>query len=89
MTIVTDHKWKPFVYRGEVPRKVLAEDLDWVDSNTIEGYFRYRGVWYHLSEFVCSDMIDGYHGFLPHTSSSSVAVEVAEDGKSYRVATVF
>lgn len=88
--IRTNHHWRPFLYRTEVPDAVLASEFDWTDpGDDIDGFFRYRGAWYHLSEFLREDSIPGFHGFHGDSYFSGVAVAVSDDGERYKVATVY
>jgi hypothetical protein len=95
MRYTTDHKWKSFKYRYEVPQAVLDSDFDYQDAEeTFDGYFRYRNVWYHLDGFMRSD--DGHfsdapiriHGFASDSAFSGVGIEISSDGETYRVTTV-
>ena len=87
-TITTDHKWKPFVYRYDVPESVLADQFDYQDPNeTIDGFFCYRGTWYHLDQFMRVGYPgpfgqtdeNGYHGFAGDSYFSGVAIKLSED----------
>lgn len=41
LKIVTDHKWKQFRDRSEVPAR-LASDFDWLDADTDDGFVTIR-----------------------------------------------
>jgi len=99
LTIVTDHKWKQFRYRYEVPAKVLADQFDYQnEEEAFDGFFRYRGVWYHLDQFVTthpnpwggnSELLSlGFDGFASDSFFSGVAIKVSTDGEEYQVATL-
>ena len=48
LTIKTNRRWRDFVYRHDVPAKVLADQFDYQDGeDVIDGFFCYRGRWYH------------------------------------------
>ena len=87
--IITDHKWKPFRYRYEVPERVLKDDLDWCEPEEeyFDGFFKYRGQWYHLAEFLRGSRPEGYHGFHADSFFSGVAIKLSEDCGEYQVAT--
>ena len=89
LTIRTNHQWRPFVYRYDVPSEVLASEFDYHGEDTVDGYFRYRGVWYHLDQFMRSEAVPGWHGFHGNLAFSGVAVRVSDDGESYQIATVY
>jgi|TARA_R110002020_G_scaffold144633_3_gene317688 hypothetical protein len=50
--IITNNHDRPFLYRHEVPQVILNGDLDWTDENDNDGYFCYRGIWYHTGQFM-------------------------------------
>jgi hypothetical protein len=92
VTFTTDHKWKPFVYRGDVPVDVQAE----YTSDHEYGFFKYLGVWYSVGEFsrVTEDVreffkLDGCpiepHGITGGSAFHSVLIEVSDSGDDYRV----
>jgi len=88
MGVTTDRKWKPFLYRNEVPEKVLNEDFDWLDEEDQDGFFRYRGNWYHLSEFLRTDTFEpDWQGYLCDSMFSAVVLNLSDDGEEYMVGT--
>ncbi len=92
MKIMTDHKWKPFRYRSEVPAKVLKSQFNYQDEeDTLDGFFRYRGYWYHQDGFVRIDAgapFGGpWNGYASDSFFSGVLIEVSSDGEQYRVGT--
>jgi hypothetical protein len=52
LKIVTNHHDRQFVYRYDVPESVLKSELDWTTEEDSDGYFCYRGYWYHLGMFM-------------------------------------
>jgi hypothetical protein len=59
----TDHKWRQFTYRYDVPAKVLASQFDYhrctnecapdeCDCLPLDGFFEYLGTWYHTDQFM-------------------------------------
>ena len=88
--ITTNHHSRDFVFRDEVPADVLADQFDYHDDDVIDGYFCYRGIWYHLDQFTRRD-IDGrgyWHGFHADSFYSGIAIRLSDDGESYIVGTV-
>lgn len=85
--ISTDNKWHDFRYRNEVPDKVLASQFDHL-SDAVDGFLKYRGHWYHLSDFMASSIgfpnWDAYH---PDSFYSGVFIKVSTDGEQYRIGT--
>ena len=89
MKIYTDHKWKQFKYRNEVPASVLASQFDYQDpEETFDGFIHYRGVWYHLDQFMRGAPIPGWDGFAGDSFFSGVAIKLSSDGEEYQIATV-
>lgn len=89
ITYVTDHKWKPFTYRADLPKAVQEEfPLSYGDH-----FFQYRGAWFSLGEFsrtVSTDLFDENCPITPHgvtggSAFHSVLIELSEDGESYRI----
>jgi hypothetical protein len=95
MQITTDRKWKPFLYRYEVPAKILADRFDHLsEDDAPDGFFRYRGAWYHTSDFMRVDngpesAFAGWHGVATDTYFSATLIEISADGESYRVARAY
>lgn len=89
MNIRTNHQWRQFKYRYEVPASVLAREFDYLTEDDSDGYFQYRGIWYHTSQFMrCGAMIPGqWDGFQGDSFFSGVLIRLSSDGESYQVAT--
>jgi hypothetical protein len=86
MNVTTNHQWRYFLYRHEVPTEVLLSEFDWLDEDNDGAFLRYRGAWYHLSMFLRTT-IDGWHGVHPDSAFSGVLIEVSRDGEQYRIGT--
>jgi hypothetical protein len=100
LTIKTDHKWKAFRYRNEVPRRVLERDFDYQDEDdATDGFFKYRGVWYHLDQFMRFGFPFGghpedspfkdWHAYAGDSFFSGVVIRVSSDGEQYQVGTYY
>ena len=97
LEIKTNHHWRPFAYRNEVPAKVLADQFDWTNEDDhYDGFFQYRGCWYHLSEFPSFTSFAGgnepfkdWHGYHPDSAFSGILIRVSRDGERFRVGTYF
>lgn len=80
LTIKTNNHSRPLLTRWEVPADVLAREFEWTDPEDPGSFFRYRGVWYELSEFMrAPDHLPGWDGFHSDSAFSGVAVRLAED----------
>lgn len=93
MEVKTDNKWKSFKYRNEVPAKVLKSEFDYLSEDDSDGFFQYRGVWYHLSGFMRvnsnSPFPKPWIGYAGDSFFSGVLIQVSDDGEQYRVGTYF
>lgn len=93
MRVRTNGHRRLFVYRHDVPVEVLEDDLDWTDENDVDGFFCYRGVWYHLSQFIRlperAPMLAGWHGYHADSFFSGVVLRTTDDGEAYQVGTFF
>jgi hypothetical protein len=91
MVIKTDHKWKQFSYRNEVPEKVLKEQFSHLDEEESHDCFlKYKGYWYHVSDFMRlsntpfdATQWDGYHSV---SYFSGQFIKLSEDGETYKIA---
>jgi hypothetical protein len=86
MNVTTNHQWRDFLYRNDVPANVLNSEFDWIGEDEQDGFFRYRGAWYHLSMFLRT-AIEGWHGIHNDSAFSSVLIEISQDGEQYRIGT--
>ena len=92
LTIKTNRRWRDFVYRHDVPAKVLADQFDYQDAeDVVDGFFCYRGYWYHLDQFMRSSggPLAEWDGVLNDSYFSGVAIKVSRDGERYQVATFY
>ena len=97
MKIQSNYHWRPFLYRHDVPPAVLASEFDWLDAEADAGFFKYRGWYYHLSEFTgtagldafgmaAMDVWDGHKG---DSYFSGIVVRLSDDGEQYQVGTYY
>jgi hypothetical protein len=91
--IRANHHWRDFVYRQDVPADVLADRFDWTsEEEHYDGFFNYKGWWYHLDEFMAHDIKhdgsrhrwDGYHS---DSFFSGVVIRLSKDGERFQVGT--
>jgi hypothetical protein len=93
--IRTNRNWRKFKHRYEVPAKVLASQFDWTNEAHAEhgdysdGFFEYRGCWYHLADFVRAghDGFPGWDGYAGDSYFSGVLIKLSPDGEEYQIAT--
>jgi hypothetical protein len=85
--VTSNRNWRVFLDRFQVPKSVLEPggDLDW--ANDESGFFKYRGTWYHTSQFqrVCEtslgtdprlDGFAGWDGFAGDSYFSGVVLKL-------------
>jgi len=82
--------WRQFKYRDEVPARVLSSQFEHLNTEDdgSDGFIKYRGHWYHLSDFVVGAP-DGWDGVMPHGFFSGVLIKVSRDCETYQIATYF
>lgn len=81
MKVKSNGAKRPIVTRDEVPPEVLASEFDWLDPDTQGDFFKYRGTWYELGEFVTSN-VTGWDGIATQTYFSGVVVRLCDGGQS-------
>lgn len=72
---------RPIVTRDEVPPEVLASEFDWLDPDDQGDFFKYRGTWYELRDFVASN-VTGWHGIAVQTYFSGVVMRFCDGNES-------
>ena len=92
LRITTDHKWRQFKYRGEVPQSILNSEFNYQDEDeAVDGFICYRGTWYHLDHFMVlrngHPFPSQWHGYTPDSFFSGVVIEISDDGEEYRIGT--
>lgn len=93
LTFKTNHAYRFFVYRSDVPAKVLADQFDHLaEDDALDGFFCYRGRWYHLSDFMRFDHnedLADWDGYAADSMFSGVVIKLSDDCERYKVATYF
>ena len=91
LLIKSNFQWRQFKYRYEVPAEVLADRFEHLTEDDCDGYFCYRGWWYHTSDFMRFDdrspFPNTWHGYHSDSFFSGVLIELSDDGEAYRVGT--
>lgn len=77
--------WRNFKYRYEVPKRVLKDQFDHLSDDDMDGYFKFRRYWYHLSDFERTS-IPGWDGVHGDSYFSGVLLKVSKDGEQYQAA---
>mgnify|MGYP003659991995 CR=1 FL=1 len=93
--IITNNHNRPFIYRHDVPQRVLNADLDWTSEDEYDGYIHYKGTWYHRSQFMRVGYPgpmgqtdeNGYHGYHGDSFFSGIAIRLSDDCETYQIAT--
>jgi hypothetical protein len=92
ITIKTNRQWRDLVYRSDVPADVLASEFDYQDAeDVLDGFFRYRGHWYHLDQFMPAPIatIAGWDGYASDSYFSGIVIKLSRDGERIKVGTYF
>ena len=89
LTIKTDHKWKPFLYRYEVPDAILADLFAHLPEDEYgDGFFQYRGRYYHTSDFMRiehnEDMKD-WQGYAGDSYFAGIVIRLSDDVEAYQI----
>lgn len=93
LQIITDNKWKQFVYRFDLPEGVLNNyRLEWVEED--DGFFKYKNDWFHLSEFSQFSFQEEYfggrktkwNGKKDFSYSNGLLIKISDDGEQYKIA---
>lgn len=84
--VITNNHWRQFRYRNEVPESVLASEFEHLDEEEgFDGFFEYRGTWYHLSDFMFLKDNRKWRGYCSQTAWSAVVIRVSQDAETYQV----
>lgn len=92
--IYTNHHWRQFKCRNEVPEKVLKDEFDYQDEDASDRYILYKNQWYHLDQFMRFGYPFGgdppnnedWDGGLNFSAWDGLIVKVSEDQETYKIA---
>ena len=91
VTITTDNKWKHLRYASEVPKKVLDNQFNHQDRESVDdGFIKYRKQWYHIDMFIRLDRaspLDGWHGYHNDSMCCGVIIKLSDDCEKYMIGT--
>jgi hypothetical protein len=89
----TDRKWHDFLYRNEVPDKILRSEFDWIDPDETDHFLKYHDAWYHLSQFEVipkgSTLARNWDGMMPSSASTADVIKVSPDHERYKIGSVW
>jgi hypothetical protein len=90
LKIITDHKWKNFLYGYELT-KWEQKDFDHLSQEEIDSgaFFRYRKQVYSLEGFMVimgpENPLKSWDGYQSDSYFSGVVLRVSKDGEQYQV----
>lgn len=85
--IITNHHWRKFRYRDEVPQDILDSEFNYqTPEDCIDGFIHYRGLWYHLDQFMRLENTSGWDGAHCDSFFSAVLIKLSDDGEEYQIA---
>ena len=88
MKITTNNHDREFIYKWDLTEDEI-ERFDYLDEDEIDGFIRYKGHVYHLSEFMRTDHFIGWCGYSSDSFFSGVLIKVSDDCETYRIGTYF
>ena len=86
LKVATNHHWRPFLYRNEVPERVLEDEFDWCDDES--SFMKYKGEYYHLSEFwkvQDKEVLKEWDGYKGDTYFSGLLIKTNACGDGYKI----
>jgi len=97
ITVKANRAWRQFKYRYEVPARLFYKggQFDHMGAEGVaeeyeDGFFKYKGHWYHLSDFTnASAAFEGWDGVAPDSFFSGILIKISKDGERYKVGTYY
>ena len=84
--ITSNFQARPLMYASDLPEKV-QEDLG-IRAENDGDYFKYKGEYYDLADFLACDSFDGYwHGSFAQSFFSGILVRLTDDNEGVIVGT--
>jgi hypothetical protein len=81
ITFISDCKEKLFLYRHEVPEKVLKDQFSHLDDIESDTFLKYRGYYYHISDFMlvaAESKLQPWEGYISDSFFSGVLIRLPE-----------
>ena len=90
MNIKTNNQLRELKFLGDfnsIDQAKIRAQYDWMDPDDLEfnyGFFKYRGCFYHLSDFMCTSSeatgeLDGWEGYAGDSYFSGTVMKFAEN----------
>jgi len=95
LTVKTNHQYRWLTMGADVPTAIMADQFAHLDDDeNLDGFFCYRGYWYHLSDFMrlegaLGDDLAGWHGYHSDSVFSGVVIKLDRDGEKVACGTYF
>ena len=94
MKIITDNKWKLFIYGSDLTEKE-RKDFDWEKDIDSTNFIRYRNRVYSVNEFMRFDYnkgkvpteFSGWDGYLGDSYFSGIVIKMSDNGEAYKIGT--
>ncbi len=87
MKIKTNNQPRLLCDFNEVPEAIRQSEFDYLEADTMRSFFKYRGVWYDLSEFTTitpdTEVFKGWDGYAPDSFFSGVVVKLVDNDPDY------
>jgi hypothetical protein len=81
MNIVTNNQPRNILHRDEVPKKVLEKEFSHLSEET-DGFFKYKRVYYHCSDFFYVGQkteLVGWDGYFPDSYFTGIVIKKSKD----------
>lgn len=95
VTVKTNHQWRDLLFWSDVPAKVRDDQFDYMtEEDSLDGFFKYRGYWYHVNDFIAvpgsngvpeNNPLAGWHGYASDSYFSGVVIRLSKDGEQVKI----
>lgn len=77
---ITNNQFRPLLDWNEIPERIRTSEFDWIEESEAFGhsFFKYRGHYYCLSEFMSFDD-PFWHGYNADTYFSATVVRIDDE----------
>jgi hypothetical protein len=91
--IITNNQWRPLLYLSDLSESEQAQaasDYDWMAEIDVYGWIKYRGMIFHLSDFLRLEnnhpFPKQWHGYNSTSFFDGYLIELSICGEAYRIA---